>query len=171
MLFNQLKNGDIVYIIEVLGTFKKSMEYSVGTVTMVSKAYDEPIPQNQFTLPNQQRKRVIDLNIQSNGETKKFTVPEDRSTITDQTLGLTISTNKEDIANIIRTQYNIYKTRKESIAKCDEEMSKCKTILERLNIDDTPQEDTTIKEMQEQIKQLRQIIESQKKQSIQPQEQ
>lgn len=168
MIFSQLKNGDIVYIIEVLGTFKKSMEYSTGTVTMVSKVYEEPVPQGQFTLPNQPRKRVIDLNIQSNGETKKFTVPEDRSTITDQSLGLTISTDKEEIANIIRNQYNIYKTRKESIAKCDEEMDKCRAILDKLNINDSPkEEDTAIKELQEQVKQLKQIIETQRKQPVQ----
>lgn len=162
MLFNQLKIGDIVYIIEILGTFKKTMEYNIGTITMVSKPYEEPIPQNQFTLPNQQRKKVIDLNIQSNGETKKFTVPEDRSTITDQSLGLTISTNKEDIANIINTQYNIYKTRKESIAKCDEEMEKCRVILNKLNINDARKEENPIiKDLQEQVKQLKQIIDNQ----------
>lgn len=165
MIFSQLKIGDPIYIIEVIGTFKKSMEYSIGTVTSVSNIYDEQISQQQFPIPNQIRKKVVDINIQSNGETKKFTVPEDRSTITDSTLGLTISTNKEDIANIIRSQYNVYKTRKESIAKCDEEMERCQAILNKLSIIDIPKEDTTIKEMQEQIKQLRQMLELQRKQS------
>lgn len=164
MVFSQLKSGDIVYIIEVIGTFKKNMEYSVGNVMSVSNSYDEPIPQTQFPMPNQIRKKVVDISIQSNGETKKFTVPEDRSTITDSQLGLTISTNKEEIANIIRNQYNIYRTRKESIAKCDEEMEKCQAILNKLNIADIPkQEDNTIKEMQKQINQLRQIIEDSRK--------
>lgn len=164
MVFSQLKSGDIVYIIEVIGTFKKNMEYSVGNVMSVSNSYDEPMPQTQFPMPNQIRKKVVDVSIQSNGETKKFTVPEDRSTITDSQLGLTISTNKEEIANIIRNQYNIYRTRKESIAKCDEEMEKCQAILNKLNIADIPkQEDNTIKEMQKQINQLRQIIEDSRK--------
>ncbi len=164
MVFSQLKSGDIVYIIEVIGTFKKNMEYSIGNVMSVSNSYDEPIPQSQFPMPNQIRKKVVDISIQSNGETKKFTVPEDRSTITDSQLGLTISTNKEEIANIIRNQYNIYRTRKESIAKCDEEMEKCQAILNKLNIADIPkQEDNTIKEMQKQINQLRQIIEDSRK--------
>lgn len=71
---------------------------------------------------------------------------------------------EEEIANIIRNQYNIYRTRKESIAKCDEEMEKCQVILNKLNIADTPkQEDNTIKEMQKQINQLRQIIEDSKR--------
>lgn len=168
MVFSQLKIGDTVYIIEVIGTFKKSMEYSIGSVTQVSAVYDEPITQQQFPMANQMRKRVVDINIQSNGETKKFTVPEDRSTITDSTLGLTISTNKEEIANIIRSQYNVYKTRKESIARCDEEMEKCKIILDKLNIEETPKEDTTIKQMQEELKKLKQMFESQKKPPIQP---
>lgn len=164
MVFSQLKSGDIVYIIEVIGTFKKNMEYSVGNVMSVSNSYDEPMSQTQFPMPNQIRKKVVDISIQSNGETKKFTVPEDRSTITDSQLGLTISTNKEEIANIIRNQYNIYRTRKESIAKCDEEMEKCQAILNKLNIADIPkQEDNTIKEMQKQINQLRQIIEDSRK--------
>ena len=161
MLFSQLKIGDTVHIIEVFGTFKKNMEYSLGTITQVSKAYDEPMPQGQYQMPNPIRKRVVDLNISSNGETKKFTVPEDRSIITDSTLGLTISTDKADIVSIIQNQYNMYKARKESIAKCDEEMDKCRIILDRLNIREEKKEDTTIKDMQNQINKLQQIIEQQ----------
>ena len=160
MQFNQLKSGDTVHILEVLGTFKKNMEYNTGTIISVSKAYDEPMPQGQFPMPNQVRKKVIDLSIQSNGETKKFTVPEDRSTITDQSIGLTISTDKEEISNIIRGQYNIYKTRKESIAKCDEEMDKCRTILDKLGSVPENNQNDIIQTMQEEIKQLRQLLET-----------
>ena len=67
MVFSQLKSGDIVYIIEVIGTFKKNMEYSVGNVMSVSNSYDEPISQAQFPMPNQIRKKVVDISIQSNG--------------------------------------------------------------------------------------------------------
>lgn len=163
MLFSQLKIGDTVHIIEVFGTFKKNTEYSIGTITQVSKPYDEPLPQNQYQIPNPIRKRVVDLNISSNGETKKFTVPEDRSIITDSTLGLTISTDKNDIVNIIQSQYDMYKARKESIAKCDEEMDKCRAILDKLNIrEDSQKEDTIIKNMQAQINKLQSIIEQQK---------
>jgi hypothetical protein len=45
MLFNQLKTGDNVYIIEVIGTFKKTTEYNIGQVLNVSSTYDEPLPQ------------------------------------------------------------------------------------------------------------------------------
>lgn len=91
MLFNQLKTGDSVYIIEVIGTFKKTTEYNVGSVVSVSGAYDEPLPTNQFPMPNQPRKKVVDVTIQCNGESRKFTIPENKSVITDTNLGLTIS--------------------------------------------------------------------------------
>ena len=45
MMFNELKTGDNVYIVEVLGTFKKNTNYSVGTVSSVSNVYDEALPQ------------------------------------------------------------------------------------------------------------------------------
>ena len=51
MLFNQLKPGDNVYIIEVVGTFKKNTEYNIGRVISASKIYDEPLPQGQVLAP------------------------------------------------------------------------------------------------------------------------
>lgn len=159
MLFNQLKTGDNVYIVEVMGTFKKTTEYNIGSVVSVSKVYDEPLPQGQFQMPNQQRKRVVDITIQCNGESKKFTIPEDRSIITDNSIGLTISTEKQDIVNIIQNQYETYKARKESIAKCDEEMSKCQTILDKLNAYKEPQkDDPKIQELQNEVNELKNII-------------
>ena len=67
MLFNQLNIGDKVYIIEVVGTFKKTTEYNEGSVTQVSSIYDEPLPPGQFPMPNQPRKKVVDITIQCNG--------------------------------------------------------------------------------------------------------
>jgi len=109
MLFNQLNIGDKVYIIEVVGTFKKTTEYNEGSVTQVSGVYDEPIQPGQYQMPNQPRKKVVDITIQCNGESKKFTIPENKSVITDSNLGLTISTDKQEIVNIIRNQYITYK--------------------------------------------------------------
>jgi len=34
-------------------------------------------------------------------------------------------------------------------------MEKCKIILDKLNIEETPKEDTTIKQMQEELKKLK----------------
>ena len=149
MTFDKLNQGDNVYIIEVVGTFKKTTEYNVGTVISVSNAYDEPLQPGQFQLPNQPRKKLIDVTIQCNGEQKKFSIPENRTVITDNNLGLTISTDKQEIVGIIRNQYNTYKARKESIAKCDEEMSKCQALLEKLDIP---------KELQDEVNELKNII-------------
>lgn len=159
MLFNQLNAGDKVYIIEVVGTFKKTTEYNEGSVTQVSPTYDEPLPPGQFPLPNQPRKKLIDITIQCNGESKKFTIPENKAVITDSNLGLTIATDKQEIINIIRTQYDTYKQRKESIAKCDEEMSKCQSILDKLHVENEPAKDNDkILELQKEINELKDII-------------
>lgn len=159
MTFDKLNQGDNVYIIEVVGTFKKTTEYNVGTVISVSNAYDEPLQPGQFQLPNQPRKKLIDVTIQCNGEQKKFSIPENKSTITDSTLGLTISTNKQEIINIVRSQYDTYKQRKEAIAKCDEEMAKCQQLLDKLEIHNEPtNENSKIVELQNEINELKNII-------------
>ena len=71
-----------------------------------------------------------------------------------------ISTDKQEIVNILRNQYNTYKARKESIAKCDEEMSKCQALLEKLDIPKEPTntEDPRIKELQDEVNELKNII-------------
>lgn len=159
MLFNQLNIGDKVYIIEVVGTFKKTTEYNEGSVTQVSNIYDEPLQPGQFQMPNQPRKKVVDITIQCNGESKKFTIPENKSVITDSNLGLTISTDKQEIINIVRNQYDTYKQRKEAIAKCDEEMAKCQSLLDKLGIDNKPvREDNKILELQKEVNELKDII-------------
>lgn len=160
MLFNQLNTGDKVYIIEVVGTFKKTTEYNEGTVVQVGNVYEEPLPPGQFPMANQPRKRVVDITIQCNGESKKFTIPENKSVITDSTIGLTISTDKQEIVNIIRSQYDTYKQRKETIAKCDEEMAKCQSLLDKLGVNNevNNKEDSKIIELQREVNELKNII-------------
>lgn len=144
---------------EVVGTFKKTTEYNEGSVTQVSSIYDEPLPPGQFPMPNQPRKKVVDITIQCNGETKKFTIPENKSVITDSALGLTISTDKQEIINIVRNQYDTYKQRKEAIAKCDEEMAKCQVLLDKLGVDNEPaRENDKILELQKEVSELKNII-------------
>ena len=146
MLFNQYNIGDKVYIIEVVGTFKKTTEYNEGSVTQVSSIYDEPLPPGQFPMPNQPRKKVVDITIQCNGETQN-------------SIGLTISTDKQEIINIVRNQYNTYKQRKEAIAKCDEEMAKCQVLLDKLGVDNEPaRENDKILELQKEVSELKNII-------------
>lgn len=81
------------------------------------------------------------------------------SVITDSALGLTISTDKQEIINIVRNQYNTYKQRKESIAKCDEEMAKCQALLDKLGINDKPaKENDEIIALQKEVNELKNII-------------
>ena len=155
LLFSQLNTGDKVYIIEVVGTFKKTTEYNEGTVTQVGTVYDEPIQPNQFPIPNQRRK-VVDVTIQCNGETKKFTIPENKSIITDNTIGLTISTDKQEIINVVRNQYDVYRQRKEAMTKCDEEMDRCRSILDKLNA--TPTNTDEISTLKAEIAELKQLL-------------
>lgn len=144
---------------KVVGTFKKTTEYNEGSVTQVSSIYDEPLPPGQFPMPNQPRKKVVDITIQCNGETKKFTIPENKSVITDNSIGLTISTDKQEIINIVRNQYDTYKQRKEAIAKCDEEMAKCQVLLDKLGVDNEPaRENDKILELQKEVSELKNII-------------
>lgn len=101
----------------------------------------------------------VDITIQCNGETKKFTIPENKSVITDNSIGLTISTDKQEIINIVRNQYNTYKQRKEAIAKCDEEMAKCQVLLDKLGVDNEPaRENDKILELQKEVSELKNII-------------
>lgn len=105
------------------------------------------------------RGKVVDITIQCNGETKKFTIPENKSVITDNSIGLTISTDKQEIINIVRNQYNTYKQRKEAIAKCDEEMAKCQVLLDKLGVDNEPaRENDKILELQKEVSELKNII-------------
>lgn len=95
MLFNQLKIGDHVHVLEVLGTFKKTTVYSLGSITQVSNVYDEALPQGQFPIPGQNRRKLVDVFISCNGESKKLSVPAERSIINDTSIGLTVATNIE----------------------------------------------------------------------------
>ena len=157
--YERMLEREKVYIIEVVGTFKKTTEYNEGSVTQVSAVYDEPLPPGQFPMPNQPRKRIVDITIQCNGETKKFTIPENKSVITDNSIGLTISTDKQEIINIVRNQYDTYKQRKEAIAKCDEEMAKCQVLLDKLGVDNEPaRENDKILELQKEVSELKNII-------------
>lgn len=71
----------------------------------------------------------------------------------------TASTDKQEIINIVRNQYNTYKQRKEAIAKCDEEMAKCQVLLDKLGVDNEPaRENDKILELQKEVSELKNII-------------
>ena len=131
-----------------------------GTVMNVSKVYDEPLPPQQFPLPNQNRKKLVDITIGCDGEQKKLSVEENKSIVTDGAVGLTIATDKQQIITMVKNNYNEYKAKKEALAKYEEEMNKCDAILKQLDYqeENLKQEDPRIKELQEQVAELKGLI-------------
>lgn len=159
MTFSQLSIGDPIHVLEVTGTFKKSTTYYKGTVMNISKIYDEPLPPQQFPMPNQARRKLVDITIGCDGESKKLSVEEGKSIITDASVGLTIATDKDQIITMVKNNYNEYKAKKEALARYEEEMNKCQAILKQLDYDDSiKQEDPAIKELQDQIAELKGLI-------------
>lgn len=170
MLFSQLKIGDHVHVLEVLGTFKKTTVYSLGSITQVSNPYDEALPQGQFPIPGQSRRKLVDVFISCNGESKKLSVPAERSIINDTSIGLTVATNKEEIANMVRQNYNEFKAKKEAASKYDEEMEKCKDILDQLEaqveiptVTNTVDNSKEINDLKNDVADIRKMIEDTKK--------
>ena len=170
MLFSQLKIGDPVHVLEVLGTFKKTTVYSLGSITQVSNPYDEALPQGQFPIPGQNRRKLVDVFISCNGESKKLSVPAERSIINDTSIGLTVATNKEEIANMVRQNYNEFKAKKEAASKYDEEMEKCKDILDQLEaqvetptVTNTVDNSKEINDLKNDVADIRKMIEDTKK--------
>ncbi len=157
--FAQLNIGDPIHVLEITGTFKKSTTYYRGTVMNVSKVYDEPLPPQQFPMPNQPRKKLVDITIGCDGEQKKLSLEEGKSIVTDSSVGLTVATDKQQIITMVKNNYNEYKAKKEALAKYEEEMNKCDAILKQLDYqEETKQEDPRIKELQEQVAELKGLI-------------
>ena len=165
MTFSQLTPCTNIHVLEITGTFKKSTTYSLGNVVSVSKPYDEPLPPGQFPMPMQNRRKLVDLVISCDGEQKKLSVSEDKTMMTDSTIGLTIATDKTQIVDMVKQSYNDCKVKKESVLKYDEEMRRCEDILKLLNT--TPDITTNVtkdfKELDElkaEVKELKQLLQN-----------
>lgn len=156
--FSQLNQGDSIHVLEVTGTFKKTTNYYLGVISAVSKPYEEQMPPQQFPMPNQIRRKLVDITISCDGEQKKLSVEESKSIITDSTIGLTVATDKQQIVDMVKRTYNEYKAKREAIAKYDEEMQKCEAILNKLDIKPEVKEDPRISELQTQVDELKDII-------------
>lgn len=156
--FSQLNIGDPIYVLEIVGTFKKSTNYYPGSIYSVSKVYDEPITPQQFTMPNNMRRKLVDIVISCDGEQKKLTVEDGKSIITDSAIGLTVATDKQQIINMVRNTYNDYKAKKEALVKYEQEMNKCEDILKQLEYPTEDKDNPKIIELQEQIEQLKQML-------------
>lgn len=86
------------------------------------------------------------------------------------TLGLTVATNKEEIANMVRQNYNEFKAKKEAASKYDEEMEKCKDILDQLEaqvedpiVTNTIDNSKEINDLKNDVADIRKMIEDTKK--------
>lgn len=146
-------------------------DYYRAVVTMTSSDHnDEALPQGQFPIPGQSRRKLVDVFISCNGESKKLSVPAERSIINDTSIGLTVATNKEEIANMVRQNYNEFKAKKEAASKYDEEMEKCKDILNQLEaqveapiITNTIDNSKEINDLKNDVADIRKMIEDTKK--------
>ena len=154
--FSQLNIGDPIYVLEIVGTFKKSTNYYTGSISSISKVYDEPLTPQQFTMPNNMRRKLVDIVISCDGEQKKLTVEDGKAIITDSAIGLTVATDKQQIINMVRNAYNDYKAKKEALVKYEQEMNKCEDILKQLDYQQEESKDNKlILELQRQIEELK----------------
>lgn len=131
MEFKDLKVGDPIYILENIGTFRKTTTYNIGRIIDISTPYEDNTINNQY-LSQMLKKKLVDINISCEGVQKKITVGSDKTIITDSTIGLTISTDKQQLITLVTTQYNECEAKIASIERYKEEMNKCKSILDQL---------------------------------------
>ena len=136
MMFKDLKVGDNVFILENAGTFRKINTYNVGTITQISQPYDDMTNANPY-MNQQLRKKLIDITITCEGVQKKLTVGADKATITDHVIGLTVSTNKDELITQVTNQCREYEQKIKAIESYKEELRKCHNLLGLLN--DKPQ--------------------------------
>lgn len=145
MMFKDLKIGDNVFILENAGTFRKVNTYNIGTITQISQQYDDMTNTNPYMSQNMRRK-LIDITITCEGVQKKLTVGADKSTITDNIIGLTVSTDKQELVTQVTNQCKEYEQKIKAIESYRVELRKCHELLDLLG--DKPKQyndDETIK--------------------------
>ena len=135
MMFKDLKIGDNVFILENAGTFRKVNTYNVGTITQISQPYDDMTNVNPY-MNSTLRKKLIDITITCEGIQKKLTVGADKTTITENIIGLTVSTDKGELVTQVTNQCKEYEQKIKAIESYKEELRKCHDLLGLLN--DTP---------------------------------
>lgn len=165
MTFSQLTSGTKIHVLEITGTFKKNTTYSLGTVISISKPYDEPLSPTQYQMPMQNRRKLVDLLISCDGEQKKLSVSEDKTIMTDSTIGLTIATDKTEIVNMVTRSLNEYKIKRSNLSKIDEEISRCESILNLLNTNSDITTNVTkdfreFDDLKAEVKELKQLLQN-----------
>lgn len=142
-MFKDLKVGDNVFILENAGTFRKVNTYNIGTITQVSQPYDDMSNVNPY-MSQTMRKKLIDITITCEGVQKKLTVGAEKTTMTDNIIGLTVSTDKQELVNQVTNQCREYEQKIKAIESYREELRKCHDLLALLG--DRPiNNDETIK--------------------------
>lgn len=132
MIFKDLKIGDNVFILENAGTFRKVNTYNIGTITQVSPPYDDMTNTNPY-MNQATRRKLIDITITCEGVQKKLTVGADKTTITDNIIGLTVSTDKNELITQVNNQCREYEQKIKAIESYKQELRKCLDLLELLN--------------------------------------
>lgn len=142
MEFKDLKVGDSIYILESVGTFNKINNYNIGTITIISQPYDDNTIDNPY-ISNMFKKKKVDITISCEGVTKKLTVDADKDVITDSSLGLTISTTKQQLVSQIQTWYKDCQSKLAAMQRYKEEAAKYQQMLQQLKGDNEVQQNTT----------------------------
>ena len=92
------------------------------------------------------RKKLIDVTITCEGVQKKLTVGADRTTITDNVIGLTVSTDKQELVTQVTNQCKEYEQKIKAIEGYRVELRKCHELLDLLrDRHQQPEDDETIK--------------------------
>lgn len=130
-MFKDLKIGDSVFILENAGTFRKVNTYNVGTITQIGQPYDDMSNITPYNA-TQPRRKLIDVTITCEGVQKKLTVGADKSTITDGIIGLTVSTDKNELVTQVTNQCREYEQKIKAIDYYKEELKKCHNLLDLL---------------------------------------
>lgn len=141
----------------------KGPHWTVEETTSVP--YDEPMPPTQFPMPMQNRRKLVDLVISCDGEQRKLSVSEDKTMMTDSSIGLTIATEKSQIVNMVRQSLEDCRVKKESLSKIDEEMRRCEDILKILNVNSDITTNVTkdfkeLDELRAEVKELKQLLQN-----------
>lgn len=146
MEFKDLKVGDSIYILESVGTFNKINNYNIGTITIISQPYDDNTIDNPY-ISNMFKKKKVDITISCEGVTKKLTVDADKDVITDSSLGLTVSTTKQQLVSQIQTWYKDCQSKLAAMQRYKEEAAKYQQMLQQLKEDNEIQQNTTSTDM------------------------
>ena len=146
MEFKDLKVGDSIYILESVGTFNKINNYNIGTITIISQPYDDNTIDNPY-ISNMFKKKKVDITISCEGVTKKLTVDADKDVIADSSLGLTVSTTKQQLVSQIQTWYKDCQSKLAAMQRYKEEAAKYQQMLQQLKEDNEIQQNTTSTDM------------------------